>query len=322
MYFFSGCLPQQELPKKNHALVQIEKEKVNLIWSKNDIYTIWNTFDTTIDALNNRVCFLGGLDYSTYSNIVCLSGNDGKVLWQDHSSNHESLAITPNAIFVIYSNSAGIIKYDTSGKVVWSKRLSGTGSDYLYIVGEQLQVLTIPEKFWVLDFDGNEINSIAGDKIFIGTSQGDFVESNGIKLVKTNSSEVIWQFQNLDDVLEMAPLFTETKVFVRTGQESGSIFTINRENGKLLWKTEDNIISNVVYSSANQAIYALTRDGNLLAINENNGFVDTIAKFSSVPFVLNGKSDVGSYQLTYDINENVLFVSLGDSRQLFAFKEE
>jgi hypothetical protein len=60
----------------------------------------------------------------------------------------------------------------------------------------------------------------------------------------------------------------------------------------------------------------------LLAINENNGFVDTIAKFSSVPFVLNGKSDVGSYQLTYDINENVLFVSLGDSRQLFAFKEE
>jgi outer membrane protein assembly factor BamB len=318
--FISSCSPQPGFPENSHELT-IQNEKIKLIWSKSDVYTVWTTFDITIDARNNRVCFLGGLDTSTDSDVVCLNGTNGGELWQADSGTHRSLAMTTDAIYVIYSNSTGIRKYDT-GKVIWSKRLIGTGSNYLNVSDEQLQVLTIPERFWILDLEGNELKSISGEKIFTSTNQGEFVESGGIQLVKTESDDVIWQFHDFDDVVEMAPLFTSTNVFVRTGQESGSIFAINRENGSFLWQTDNNIVSNVVYSPSKQAIYALTNDGNLLAIDENSGSTNIIAEFSSVPFVHNGEANVASYQLAYDINEGILFVSLGDSRQLFALKEE
>ena len=321
-YIIFGCLNQEYSPKVSHDTVQMEKEKVNLIWSKDNIYTVWSTFDSTIDASNNMICYLGGLDSSIDNDVVCMNSMNGEILWQKYSGIHDSIAVTSNAVFVIYSSNTGVRRYDSSGKIIWSKNLSGTGSNYLYVIGDQLQILTVPERFWVLDFDGNEIKKISGDKVFISTSEGTFAESNGIQLLETNSGEVIWKYNNLHDVLEMAPLFIDTKILVRTGQESGSIYALDRKNGVFLWKTDNNIISNVVYSPSKKKIYALTRDGKLLAIDENDGKADTIAEFSSVPFVLNGEANVGSYQLAYDLNENILFVSLGDSSQLFAFKEQ
>jgi len=321
-YVLSGCLSQQYPLEVSHEVTRITTEKIKLIWSKDNVYTVWSTFDTTIDASNNRVCFLGGLDSSTDNDVVCINGMNGDVLWQKGSGNHSAIAVTSNAVFVTYNNIVGIRKYDPTGEVAWSKRLSGTGSDYLYVVDEQLQILTVPERFWIFDFDGNEIRNIKGDKVFISTPDETFVELSGIQLQKTNTREVVWQYNKLDDVLEMAPLFTDTKIFVRTGQESGSVFTLDRKTGSLLWISDNNIIANVAYSPSKKTIYALTRDGKLLAINENDGKADTIAEFSSVPFTLNGEASVGSYQLAYDPNTNILFVSLGDSRQMFAFEEQ
>jgi outer membrane protein assembly factor BamB len=318
---FSGCAGYKDSFKAHHD-IQTYPEKINLIWSKEQVFTIWSTFDVTIDASNNKFCFLGGFSNSNDHDIVCLNGTNGNILWQESSKNLSTVAVTPDGVFVAYDNFAGIEKYNYSGKVVWRKSLGGTGSNYLYVIGEQIQILTLPEKFWVLDFDGNEIKKYTGDMIFTSTSEGIFMEANGIQLLKNNSKEMIWQYDNLDDVLEMSPLFIDTKILVRTGQESGSIYALDRTNGEFLWKTEDSIVSNVVYSPSTGIFYALTRNGELLTINEDNGQTDVVAKFSSVPFVLNGEANVGSYQLAYDLNENILFVSLGDSRQLFVFKEQ
>lgn len=322
IYMLSGCSNQEHPLMESHGVIQIEKEKISLIWSKDNIYTVWSTFGSTINASNNMICFLGGVDSSTDNEVVCMNSMNGEILWQKLSGIHRSIAVTPNAIFIIYSSSAGVRKYNLSGEIVWSKHLDGTGANYLYIVDDQLQILAVPEKFWVLGLDGSEIKKISGNKIFISTSEGNFVGSNGIELLKANNKEVVWQYDNLGDVLEMAPLFTEAKVFIRTGQESGRVVSLDRKNGDFFWETEANIISNVVYSPSKNVIYALTHNGELLAINENSGHADIIAKFSLVPFILNGEANVGSYQLAYDLNKNILFVSLGDSRQLFAFKEQ
>jgi hypothetical protein len=64
----------------------------------------------------------------------------------------------------------------------------------------------------------------------------------------------------------------------------------------------------------------LTLNGDVLAVDENNGEKNVVVHFSSTPFIING-GDIDAYQLAYDETENMLFVSLGDSRQLFAFKE-
>jgi outer membrane protein assembly factor BamB len=262
------------------------------------------------------------LDSSIDNDIVCLNSSDGNLLWRSTSGHHSAIAVTSDAIFVVYNNFAGIRKYGPSGKFVWEKHLNGTGSDYLYIVDDQIQVLTVPENFWILDFDGNEIEILPGENIFIKTPEETFIESNGIQLINNDSKEVVWQYHQFDDVLEMVPVFVPGLVFVRTGQASGSIYTFNRSTGELLWQTTDNIISNIAYSPLKKTIYALTQDGRLLSIKEGDGNEEIIAKFTATQFVLNGEEDVGNYQLAYDLDKNVLFVSLGDSRQLFAFEEK
>jgi len=102
----------------------------------------------------------------------------------------------------------------------------------------------------------------------------------------------------------------------------GSVYAMQRSTGKILWKTDNNVISNIVISPAKKLAYVLTRDGKLLGIDIDNGASTTLIEFSNVPFVLNGEDIVGGYELAYDQTTKSLFILLGDSRQLFAFKEK
>jgi len=69
-------------------------------------------------------------------------------------------------------------------------------------------------------------------------------------------------------------------------------------------------------------LFALTQSGQLLKINTSNGEQSVLLSFSPQPFVLNGDSIVGGYEIGFDESNNILFILLGDSRQLFAFKIE
>ncbi len=102
----------------------------------------------------------------------------------------------------------------------------------------------------------------------------------------------------------------------------GSAYAVKSLTGDILWKTEDNIISNIAISPAKRLAYVLTRDGNLLGIDIDTGVITTLIEFSNGPFVLNGEDIVGGYELAYDQTTKSLFILLGDSRQLFAFREE
>jgi DNA-binding beta-propeller fold protein YncE len=99
----------------------------------------------------------------------------------------------------------------------------------------------------------------------------------------------------------------------------GSLYAIDSASGAVLWKTDGNIISNIAYSSAKSMVYALSRNGQLLAIDQNSGQQLVLAEFSSVPFILNGEQIAGGYELAFDDSTQVLYVLLGDSRQIFTF---
>jgi hypothetical protein len=64
----------------------------------------------------------------------------------------------------------------------------------------------------------------------------------------------------------------------------------------------------------------LTESGQLLRINCDDGEQLVILNFSPAPLIMNGDSIVGGYELALDESSNTLFVLLGDSRQLFAYK--
>jgi hypothetical protein len=68
-------------------------------------------------------------------------------------------------------------------------------------------------------------------------------------------------------------------------------------------------------------VYVISRDGQLLSIDNVGGKQTILAKFSSTPFILNGDVPyIGGYEIAFDDSTQMLYVLLGDSRQLFAFK--
>jgi RHS repeat-associated protein len=61
--------------------------------------------------------------------------------------------------------------------------------------------------------------------------------------------------------------------------------------------------------------------GLLALVYENTGETSIAVRFSSAPFLLNVAGTAQAYELAYDQEQHILLVSLGDSHQLFAFRE-
>ena len=64
----------------------------------------------------------------------------------------------------------------------------------------------------------------------------------------------------------------------------------------------------------------LRKDGVLISAEARSGNETLIAKISSAPLTFGGEDTV-AYQIAYDPDEEILFVYMGDSHQLFAFQE-
>jgi outer membrane protein assembly factor BamB len=193
---------------------------------------------------------------------------------------------------------------------------------YISVIGDQVQVQVIPESFLILDLRSGEIiEELVDSKVFFHSNFETVVEQNGLQSIDPASGDTNWAATINDEIL-LAPIFLDDVILLRTGRIIGKITCIDRKAGKFLWISRDDIVSNLVYSSMNESVYALSRDGELLSFDKNSGKETVLVKYTTSPFILNGEQDVGGYEVALDEGNNILFVLLGDSRQLFAFRLE
>jgi outer membrane protein assembly factor BamB len=272
-------------------------------------------------ASEGKIIINGGLANYAGEKIIGLDGLTGKELWQrDDQYTATALFAAPDGVYVGYSGVPHVNKYElSSGEAFWSQPLSGRGLPYLFIVDNEVHVSTDPFIFTKLDKEnGKVLQTREGDDIYISTPDETFMPQ--IQAINTSTGDVIWQRFDLDDYLRLAPIFLNDRILVRTGEESGSIYVLDRTTGETLWKSNDNIISSIAYSPRNGHLYALTQDGQLLGIDKDNGNQIILVEFSNIPFTLSGKDQGGGYEIAFDGSTQNLYVLLGDSRQLFAFK--
>ena len=131
-------------------------------------------------------------------------------------------------------------------------------------------------------------NSIDGNPIFIVTKSEIFIYTYTLQLIDPNTEMKKWE-ADIKGIIEMTPNFTKDVIYIRTGKTMGNVYAIDRDDGKTLWKTDGNIVSNIAYSPEKERIYILTRDGKLLSVDTNSGNTSSLIQFSNPPFILNGE---------------------------------
>lgn len=323
-YFEPWTTPASyHLPSKISSLSEI--------WSLSNIYTEQDDFNPMMVASTGKVLFVGSMSNDEGTRLLCLDGVSGKVSWERVDPRYEErgrlrvISATHGELYAGYSGVPSVKKLDLStGDVLWSIPLSGRGFVYLFVIGNEVHISTTPEWYSKINAERGElIEKVHGREIYISTSNITIapILMNELQAEDAATGKLIWRV-GLDLELRMAPLFMEDVIYLRSGRTMGSIYAVQRSTGKILWKTDDIVISNITISPAKKLAYALTRDGNLLGIDIDSGVTTTLIEFSNGPFVLNGKDIVGGYELAYDQTTRSLFILLGDSRQLFAFREE
>jgi len=301
------------------------------IWSLTNVYTEQNDFMPKMVASSGKVLFVGSMSNDDEERLICLDGSSGKVAWERVDPRHDELgylsaiSAVPVGLYAGYGGVPSVKKLNLStGDVLWSQSLSGRGLLYLFVIGNEVHISTTPEWFSKINAESGEvIEKVDGREIYISTSNITVspILMNELQAEETATEKLIWRV-SLDRELRMAPLFTEDVIYLRSGRTMGSLYAVQLSTGNILWKTDNIVISNITISPSKKLAYVLTRDGKLLGIDMDSGVITTLIEFSNGPFALNGEDIVGGYELAYDQTTRSLFILLGDSRQLFAFKEE
>lgn len=319
-FVLGSCGTDNIVPKPAYKHDVTDLNGATLIWSLNNIYATQNDFEPMISASDGLLCILGDVVYPPKMGLSCIDSLTGKTNWQTTVGISTAILAVHDGIYVTYGSRPGIDKYDFTGKIIWSHSFTGTGVLYIYSYGNQIQLFMHPERFLVLDSDsGNIIDDLKGKEVIFSTATERFALSFGIDSMPKDLSQINWHTE-IRDTIRLAPLFTDRFVFQRTGRVVGTLLAIDRTNGQVIWKTDNNVISNIITLQSRNEIVFLTRDGKLLAVDQNNGSQTRLAEFSRPPFTLNGDDIVGGYELALDEKNKILFVLLGDSRQLFAFQ--
>lgn len=319
----SGCASRYTLSKPTVQHLTIPASNFEKIWEQTT-YTMQNDYMPPLGAASGKVCYLGATTNQDTHDVSCLDGQTGQLIWQESSDGASKILVTDNSVYLARSGGlTGVGRLGIEdGSLVWYQSVKGSGIEYASVFNNELQILAVPNRLFGLEIASGEVikQYAEGSHAFLQTNSETFISQPRFSSTSNQTGETLW-VTALGDVLLQLPIVLEDVILARTGRVQGTAYGVNRETGDVLWKTSNNIISNIAYSPIGQQAFVLDKDGNLKAINVHSGKEEILLQFSSIPFVLNGEKIVGGYELAYDDGTNMLFVLLGDSRQLIAFQE-
>lgn len=317
-----GCTPTVYVnqPTRLHDVLE---NSIRAVWSRKDVYTVQSDFRPQMDAGNGLICVLGDIKYPPENAVSCINGVSNVVAWEKTPGNSTAIVISPNGVYVSYiGSSPGLEKYDLNGELIWTRTfINGGGIKYFYLYENSIQLFFIPERFLILDAETEEeIKDVKGADVILNTSTEIITKTNYLESKDAISEKTNWSF-DISNRVSLKPLFTENYVIMRTGRVIGTAFVVDRKTGRMLFEKEG-VISNVVYLPESNQIIVLDENGVVLSVDVQSGKETKLVEFSNPPFFVNGEEHVGGYALAFDESLNLLYVLLGDSRQLYAFQME
>ncbi len=313
----TNFLRQGALPRK--ATTVETTFQVSSLWSLNGVIIELLSGETSwaempIFAHDQSLVYVGRntLDWQRYGSPRRRNLFSGNLEWKKSFSGFPgAAALNSNVIFVgatsFYprgENGAVFVStYDlVDGKLLWSKTFKNR---YVNIINNA--------------FATDSLITLRGSSnhgVYCGVLSIDVQTGMEVSLERPTSSECLLSGKQY---VTLGSLDNGTVIDIDNWGLNNRVIGIDPSNDSVIWEIErSDIVSNIVLDG--NTIYFLTRDGNLWAINGENGHGEKIIRFESrIPLLSTTLSDVSFYNYIV-VSDNVLVIYLRDSYQFFAFR--
>jgi len=284
-------------PQVGRTIIKSD-ENLQLLWSRSDV---WSSsiefsehigFEVKMAAANGILAYIKRKGRSISREVTIVDANNGKtVLWNTDgpgSTGPNKLYATSSALYIGGGGSGEVVAYDLrTGEEFWSRSFPFQRSV------THLQTVN--------------------DLVYVGTA------GSGRFLLQADTGEKIGNWVSVRDFKD--EYFLDDRIFTVDTEFSnnfGTVYATDRQTGDMLWKTDVPVASSNL-AATTSVVYLVTgipSELKLLGVEPRSGkIVNTVTFEPSTQ-----TSFVGPNQITIDKDWGILYVFLGDSRQLFAFK--
>lgn len=274
-------------------------------WVQQNFY-IHQSDHTQLIAAGDKVILIGSEAPNNPYRVIALDENSGNIVWRYGGDTYQSTLTTSDSM-VFVSEAGGVTALNLDdGNVLWSTHLPSANTvTKLLIRNNILYADTVGPNYYLLDLKtGNILQSI---KYMINNARN-------VDLPKWSDAIMDLEFSG------NISYFQKQTGLVPNGDEV-EIMAMDELNGNQLWNSRVPAISRITTNSS--GVYVLDLDGKLLKLDPINGFINELIRFAPAP-ILHSSSDSGNvgygYYAAVDTYNQMIFVYLGDSAQLFAYK--
>jgi len=266
--FLSGCNQNSTVPNWKPAEIShdvADSKLSKLLWSRQNVF-IEISESIGLATSTDKVFVAGSTDVNQTSKLNALDIFTGELVWKSETRALFPIIADKNGVYVEGDGIGGnVTKYNpNTGEILWSKDFWDSGGVlHLIVYEDHLHVYLSPDKHKVLrPSDGKTIFSLfPKNPLFF------------------DSRECGTAYQT--------PVYTDNTIYFRKNESylKGKICAIDISTGKLKWKSDLNVISNVVVSE--HAVFVLVESGELLALDPSTGqkMAALGVSFDNQPFV-------------------------------------
>lgn len=259
--------------------------------------------------------------------FTALSARDGSVIWQKPGNGISPIRASSSTAYAGLSNT--VLSYELlTGRTIWTRKIfSARNIVDIQVWDDRVTVNGVTDTMYLLSAQTGDILA----KTTYDSPQNIYLVADGVAFSRRPSATylqalhfdtgvTLWETY-LNTYYQIAPEFTQDYIYVRTGDLSGEVIVLDRQIGKILWRSSPDVVSNV--AAAGSKAYFLTEQGQLQCFDALTLEHKTLAAFEPSPFILiSSESHQQDYYVAVVPELSMIFVYVGDSDQLFAFKFE
>jgi outer membrane protein assembly factor BamB len=286
--------------KPNHRAPVIANRNSSMtpLWVRTNYY-MYPSDDIQMVALGNKVFTIGSSSDQEEPRLIALDAHTGDIIWQYGDAKVSVLTTSENKLFVGELGGGRIIALNPdTGAIEWSTIHIGNVTNVL-VRENILYVDTVSENYFLFDVNtGNILKTIL--YIVDGAPNDEIpIWSDKKKRLQFVGNVMYFQFP------------TDFPV------DKGEITATDEVSGDQIWSSGPLYATDQIATSP-LGVFVLDSDGKLLRFGATDGESDQVIQFKPAPTLRNGYAF--GYYVAVDSDNQLLFVYLGDSAQLFAFR--